>query len=358
MYGDGSITYEKSRKRWIYDYYDNAGKRHRKRFKSKQEANAFKRETRHLKEEEKLQSSGQTVINWVIYWLKTYKEPNLRPSSYARMVQSAKHITPIADYKLEELPPTEVQTLYNELSRTLSTSSISKVHKLLNGAYKEALQLDMIGFNPMDKVTPPQPKQKEIEVLTWREVGKLFRKLRTSKYYSKYYLLFHLLIVTGCRIGELLALKWSDIDLAKREIHIRRNKSNYNGKIGKPKTKAGDRFIPIVFDKTIKLLADHQKSFGGSYVYETENGTTLSYYNIFRIWRKLGVTKKGLHSFRHTAATYGLEKGIPILEMSRILGHADSTTTLNMYGHSIPGYNNQIIRLFSQTATKSATIRK
>ncbi len=88
-----------------------------------------------------------------------------------------------------------------------------------------------------------------------------------------------------------------------------------------------------------------------AFVFATRTGNPLDYQRIYQTWlriQKLSGVKKTIHTFRHTFATVGLAKGIPITEMSRILGHADVATTLNMYSHAIPDYNQKIIEMFNK----------
>ena len=170
-------------------------------------------------------------------------------------------------------------------------------------------------------------------------------------------------MVLGCRIGELLAIKWEDIDFDKREICIQRSKDSGTGQVFRdPKTKAGIRYIPIVYDTCIERLKAMQTSgkitYINGFVFCTESGKALNYGNIRRAWLKiceLAGVNKNIHTFRHTFATAALTKDIPILEVSRCLGHADANTTLKMYGHAMPGFNRHIIDLFQKKKSKSAT---
>ena len=165
-------------------------------------------------------------------------------------------------------------------------------------------------------------------------------------------------------------VKWEDIDFDKREICIQRAKDSGTGQVfHEPKTKAGIRYIPIVYDACIERLKAMQTSgkitYINGFVFCTESGKALNYGNIRRAWLKiceLAGVNKNIHTFRHTFATAALTKDIPILEVSRCLGHADANTTLKMYGHAMPGFNKHIIDIFqkkkSKSATKTATINQ
>ena len=172
-----------------------------------------------------------------------------------------------------------------------------------------------------------------------------------------------LCIYTGIRVGELSGIRWEDIDFDKREICIQRAKDSGTGQVfHDPKTKAGIRYIPIVYDACINRLKAMQTSgkitYINGFVFCTESGKALNYGNIRRAWLKiceLAGVNKNIHTFRHTFATAALTKDIPILEVSRCLGHADANTTLKMYGHAMPGFNRHIIDLFQKKKSKSAT---
>lgn len=361
MYGDGTIWYDKTRKRYCYDYCDNDGKRHRKRFAAEKEAKEFKKAIRAERDKGNLTATTITIGEWVLEFLETYQKPNLRSSSFARQKQSANKLTSIAHISLDQLSGNEIQKLYNSYDGALSTSSISKIHKLLFAAYKKAVALRMVQYNPMQAVEPVKVKCKEMSVFSFSELIRIFRVLRTNECYKKYHMLFYLLLVLGCRIGELLAIRWSNVDFAAQEIYIVASKDSNAGQVfNEPKTKAGKRYIPIVYNKCLERLIEMHKKENNQdvLIFHTSTGNALGYQNLRRIWLqvcKRANVDKNLHTFRHTFATTALAKGIPILEVSRCLGHADANVTLKMYGHSIPGYNQHIISLFQKKKTKSAT---
>mgnify|MGYP002626486227 CR=1 FL=1 len=155
---------------------------------------------------------------------------------------------------------------------------------------------------------------------------------------------------TIMRISELLALTWQDINFQKREIHIHTSKQKGVQEFNDPKTKAGNRHIPIISDKLLKTLKGYRNADGvikmQGFVFETANKGAMDYHRVLSCWQhiqKLTGIKKNIHTFRHTFSTYLLEKGIPVAEVSRILGHADATITYGMYVHAIPNYNKTII---------------
>ena len=363
MYGDCSIFKEKVGK-YSYTtvkYYDGFGRERRKRFPDtkdgEKEAKNFVRSIRVQKETGQLvATSNMSVGQWIIEYMKTYLKPRYRPQTYERTKYTAKKLVPIYNIPLEKITADQIQALYNSYADELSPASIYKIHKLLRAAFKKALVTRKISRDPMEAVEPPKVTQEEVTIFSFTELLRLFRTLR-KKEWQHLYPFFYLLLVTGMRIGELLALKFEDINFEDREIHVCRTKVGRTGnKTNDPKTKAGNRYIPILYDKTLdrirQLRQDGNLTRLTGYLFQTKSGNSLNYNNLRRDWVNIcaaaGIELKHIHAFRHTFATTALAKGIPVLEVSRILGHSNATTTLNMYGHSMPGYNKRLIEQFQK----------
>ncbi len=373
MYGDFSIFKEKYGK-YSYitvKYYDGSGKGYRKRFP---DTKAGEREAkRYAKEIRAQKNAGQLIVStelllgkWIIEYIETYLKPKYRQQTYDRAIYTAKKLLPIYDRPLAKVTSDEIQALYNSYSGELAPATIYKIHKLLSAAYKKALITRKITYNPMDAVEPPKAEQEKIEIFTFVELLRLARVLRSR--WQRYESFFHLLLVTGMRVGELLALQLEDIDLNKREIHINKTKVGRTGNsFNDPKTKAGNRYIPILLDKTVKRIQQLRRQDGNvtrltGLLFQTKNDNSLNYNNVRRDWLKIckaaNIEVKHIHTFRHTFATVLLSKGVPVLEVSRILGHSNATTTLNMYGHAIPGYNQRLIEQFQKHKQVQKQVQK
>lgn len=390
-YGEGSIFHEKIGKYEYHcvQYFDNMGKRKSKRFPYTKEgmksAKTFLKEISKKKSDGVLVTTTHTVSSWIDEYIQTFKINSLRANSLSILVQTYNKIevSPIANIPLDKLNGAMVQNFYNMLAETwkdtegkthqpIASSSIGKVHKLLAAAYKKAVQLRIIGLNPMDTVEPVKVKYKEMSVFTWREIGRIFKaidKLSANKHNTRqrydFRLLFLLLLETGCRVGELLALRWEDINFSKREIHVHATKLKDKQEFNEPKTKAGNRYIPIINDKLLARLKEYRKK--GSlikmqgYVFEDSSGGAMEYRRIVAYWNhicKLTGIEKNVHTFRHTFATYLLEKGIPVAEVSRILGHSSPAITFKMYTHAVPGYNQKIIDQFKRKDNVKKTVKE
>ena len=388
-YGSGSLRKTKvgSYIYWTIRFYDNNGVQKAKRFpfteQGKREAKKFQKEINKKKSDGVLITTTYTVASWIEEYIQTYKVNGLRDSSLLILVQTFNKIevSPIANIPLDKLNGAMVQNFYNMLAETwtdingkehqpIASSTISKVHKLLAAAYKKAVQLRIIGLNPMDTVESVRPHYKEKGVFTWREIGRIFRaidkiaanKSNTRQRYD-FRLIFMLLLETGCRVGELLALRWEDINFNKREIRIHATKVRDKQEFNDTKTKAGNRFVPILSDKLLARLKNYRKKDSiikmQGFIFEDSSGGAMEYRRITGYWKRIkeitGIVGN-VHMFRHTFATYLLEKGIPVAEVSRILGHADATITYGMYVHAIPNYNQRIIEQFQRKGGVKKTV--
>ena len=344
-YGVGSVYQEKSG-RYAAAITDTSGKRIVKRFKTKAEAQNWLTTTRaEMLKNVYVPRSDITVGEWALEYIETYCQ-HLRPNTTKRYLQSAKHLEPIADVQLQKLTALSVQRLYNKLE--MSASSKIKVHKLLKSIITKAHQLEMVNKNIMLAVTPPKAEHKEVEIFTEAEIKKILTTLKDSKYYAKYYTLVYAAIATGARLGELLGLK----SMAVRNgcITINNNLQYINGVPTDfpPKTKAGNRkiTIPSRLEIMLKRLAIDKVIHFDGYIFHTKNGTPYRMSNIAKVWKAIlheaNIPYKNFHVLRHTHATQLLANGVPLLEVSKRLGHSNGSITLNLYGQAIKGFDEQI----------------
>ena len=273
-----------------------------------------------------------------------------------------KKLLPITGYPLNQITADQIQNLYSYYAETLKPATIYKIHKLLNAVFKKAVITRKIIRNPMDAVEAPKVTQDEIVIFTFAELLRIFRVLKRDPRWQKYYTFYYLLLVTGMRIGELCALEFEDIDFENREIHVCKTKVGRTGnKFNEPKTKSGKRYIPVVFPKALQRIrmlrhSDNSVTRVTGLLFRTRLGNALGYNNVRRDWcmicEEAGVELKHIHAFRHTFATAALAKGIPILEVSRILGHSNANTTLKMYGHAMPGFNQRLLADYDRRKEK------
>lgn len=352
--GEGSIVYEKDRKAYRAYIVAPDGRRISKRFKNESDAIAWKNEQLvSMKKGTFVAPSTITVGEWVIEWLQTYKRPAIKQTTYEQYVYLARFLEKIADVKMQELHPMQLQQLYQSLPH-LSGNTINKIHKLLKDMWTKAYRLEMIQKNIMDIVEPPRFEQKEIEIFTQTEIEKILKTCYEHPKLKLRYPMILLAATTGMRKGEVLGLRWCDVSFSDSKIHIRRalQQTQTGMYLDTPKTKASIRKLGITSDvvnalRDLKASITHIDIKQENLCFVTRNNTPISPRNFDRFWHNLlnyaSVNYKKPHVLRHTLATQLLASGEPIVEVSRRLGHSKIGHTLELYGHAIPNYDDKIV---------------
>lgn len=358
--GDGSIYFEKARNKYIAAIVTPDGRRLRRRFDDRNDARAWMTEIKaKIGTNEYVPPTDITVGEWIVEWLHTFKQ-DLRDKSKMQYMNTAQKLQPIANIRLQDISSLTAQRFINSLPPSMAASSRKKVYQLLATTSKKAYRLGMINKDFMEAVEPPTVKQAEIEIFTADEIRKIFYYLKSgvsSQFLKSLYPFFVLAATTGARLGELLALKWHDVDFDNATIHITANLQYIPGKgivINPPKTAAGLRYVtlPPSAVQTLKILKSRYIDIADSYVFHTKSGTPYESTNIRRYWKRLlaaaGVQYKNFHVLRHTHATQLLAANVPILEVAKRLGHSRASHTLNLYGHAIPNKDRDVAAKVSE----------
>lgn len=307
----------------------------------------------------------KSVKDYMETWLTTVKKNELKPKSYDRLEQTLTlDVYPnIGQLQLQAIESKDVQAMVNKLKDAgRAHSSIKKAYEAVNACFKLGVIQKTVKSNPALGVTIPSKKlfpAKKIHFYTKEEVQQLIEQAMicwpngTRRYPLGAFV--PLLINTGLRMGELLALRWEeDVDLENKMITVHNNltfvrdRSKDEKKYmlleqDSVKTDAWqDRSIPIN-DQALAALLDLQKVTGSqTYVMTTKNGTHVSPRNIDRIFRRIAVAAGfpeekiyGIHALRHAFATLLLTNDVDIKTVSELLGHSDVTITYNTYIHVI-----------------------
>jgi integrase len=271
-------------------------------------------------------STAQHLDNWLQATRDTVRIGTWK--QYETIVRL--HIKPtLGRIRLNKLNPLQVQTLYRErLDAGLSARRVRYVHVTIHKALKDAVRWQLIPRNVADAVAPPRPSNPEINPLNAQQT----KTLLTAAEGDRLYALYVLAVTTGMRIGEMFGLKWSDVDLGRGTLQVRRTVAA-DGAINPPKTARSRRTIRLT-KLAIRALRQHEQK--AEWVFASAAGTPIGICNFHKnSWKPLlkraGLPHKRAHDLRHTAATLMLSRGVPVKVVSEMLGHANVSTTLSIY---------------------------
>ena len=285
-------------------------------------------------------------------WLVTVKT-SVRPKTYELYRQTVtSHIVPVLGHiKLKDMRPDHVQSLYNtKLESGASNRTVRLIHTVLHIALNQALKIGLIGRNPSDAVIKPKLIKKEMKTLTDTQVQTLLFAARGTRHE----VLYQLAVTTGLREGELLGLKWSDLDWVTRHVKVQRQLQWLSGQglvFSEPKSAAARRVI-VLGTATIEKLRKHYQQqqwerlaagdrwVENDLIFPTTKGTPSNWRSLVRSFKKLLQTSSlpniRFHDLRHTAATLMLQQGIHPKVVQERLGHSQVSLTLNTYSHVLP----------------------
>lgn len=336
--GDGTIY--KAGNGYRAGFVSPDGNRIYRRFKTYQEASDWLAEMRtDINRGEYVQDSSIPLGDWMVDYLETYKRPNVRASTLSTYYSACKTIEPIAHIPLKDLSSYSLQKFYNSLPAAMSDGSKLKVYNLLNASIRKAAALDMIKDITRNVELPKRRRRKEVEIYTLDEIKKILDFLKSSRY-KRYYLFVKLAVLSGCRVGEIIALRKEHVHSGYIEIVSSAHPAGGKMVINPPKTAAGIRRITLSREFCNELYAH-----AGIYdlVFHNRKGELLDTAVITKAWARIlkyaGVPHKHFHALRHTHATQLLANNVPLLEVSKRLGHSQPSITLDMYGHAIKGYD-------------------
>lgn len=261
--------------------------------------------------------SGKTFKEIKTLWLSSIKEKIL-PETFKNVVINLKHFEILNENKISDIKLFQLQKIFNDMDYSRGYKSNCK--SVLNRIFNFALKNDFIDSNKVQFVELGKKNiVVERKIFTKDEINILWQNLKVNNVY-----IILILIYTGMRIGELLALKVCDIDLNNKVIYIR-----------KSKTSSGIRTIPIP-DKILSLFIENI-SYENEYFILSKNLTPLSYmtfkYRFNVLLEKLGVQKHTIHDTRHTFATMLNNADANSTSIIKLIGHSDFSTTENVYTH-------------------------
>jgi len=273
-------------------------------------------------------------------WLSDYAEIKVKPRTYEDYEQIIRnHLKPFFGKQLlGNITPAQVQTYVSNKARSnLAPRTVNKTVTVLKLILKHAQIWGYINENPARFVVRPRETKKEMEHLDPREINKLLEAASPG-----YYPLLATAVMTGARQGELLALRWCDVDLKRGVIFIRRS---YRPGFGftEPKTKYGNRTV-VISKELVKILEEHKRqcvSKPDDLIFHNREGNPINHANLISrefhpALERAGLRRIRFHDLRHTYVALMISLGENIKFIQRQLGHNSLTTTMDTYGHLLP----------------------
>jgi integrase len=328
---------------------DANGNRKRKAIygKSKQEVQKKLRKAHNANDLGRLPTANKTTVaEYLDFWIENIsKAATSTKDRYQQDIRTK--INPlIGKVRLQHLTGLHIDSVISTAAKDeYSAASQQKIFAVLSKSLNDAVKRDLIGFNPCSKSDKPRLGKTKHTVWTAEQSQAFLKHVAGHRWFA----LFALAMFTGMRQGESLALYWSDIDWTKNEIGISRTLTDNKGKatIGEvPKTDAGNRSIVVplyvmeALDKhRAKMMMDGHPTAGDNLVFVNHAGNIINRNNLVSrtfkpLCEKANVPVLVWHEMRHTTATLLLESGIPINNVSELLGHASSVVTSKIYAHA------------------------
>ena len=326
----------------------------------------------------------QTFKAYCEYVIDMKENRGIKHSTVVRYKELAERIYPVIGHiKLKDLRADHLNDLYTYLSsdgmnkRTggkLSSKTVVEHHRLISTVLEQAVKESLIPFNPAQRAQPPKVFHKEVSYFQPEQIVAIADALNNE--HIKWQALVHLLLITGARRGEILGLKWDKVDFKNERIYICNNVL-YSPDIGiyedTPKSERSKRFVTVP-SETIALLKVYKswqngerKRLGSYYnnygfLFTQDDGSPMHPDSVTDYLDKFS-TKYGLphvnsKAFRHTMASMLYFGGVDSVSISNRLGHAQVSTTANIYAHVMEAADKKNAEVISDIYLKKKDTKK
>ncbi len=300
-----------------------------------------------------VRSDDYTVAEWLRTWFALYAKPNIRPTT-ARSYQGniELHIIPrIGSIKLNKLTGRDIQKLYKDLMENgrlrkaqkskqpgLSSTTVRGIHMMLHNALDRAVKERLILRNPTEDCIIPKIQKREMKILHPEDMKAYLEAAEKRGLLP----MFYLELVSGIRKGEMVALRWEDLDAEHRTISVSKQALSGLGKelvVNRPKTENSIRRISIPQEAVDLLVQEHEKHPESPYLFPSPlTGGMYHPDSVVNLHKKIlkdaGLEHIRFHDLRHTFATTALQNGVDVKTVSSMLGHYDAGFTLCTYTHA------------------------
>ena len=295
--------------------------------------------------------SGQyTVSTWMDTWFENVAKIKVRPSShqtYKGYIDN--HIKPnIGKIPLEKLTTMDLQKFYRKLlskgrverieskdqPKGLSAKTVRNINQVISSAMDLAVAQKIILTNPTNACELPKVEHQEMQTIPTEQLQAFLQEAKATGVYEMYYIE----LATGLRRGELLGLKWTDIDWKNGIIKVRRQIARVDGQIVEAPLKTRNSYRAVtISQQAIEVLKTQKAKTNDTYVFPSPNGGPRSPDSVNNMLRRVleraGIPKVRFHDLRHTFATIALQNGVDIKTVSGMLGHFSAGFTLDTYAH-------------------------
>jgi integrase len=348
---EGTLFYRKDRKRWCAQVSLD-GRRLTKYARTQAECRDWIKDTL-VKIGHGLTFSGTqvTLEQFAKSWMdgKELSRRSYTVLHYRTLFR--KYIQPkLGKMRLQEIQPAHIKQFYlAKKEEGAGARTVQLIHGMLYGVMKQAVKEGLLGRNPVEAVERPKVEQREMQILTEEQA----RQLVIASEGSRFGTLFYLALMTGMREGELLGLKWADIDWMRGVLNVQRQlqmKAGGGFAFVPPKTKAGRRQVKLgqgTLDRLVKhreeqalIRADRGDRWEeNELIFPNTLGRPMEYRNMCLYFKDIlkanGLPNIRFHDLRHTSISFLLDMGTPVNTVQRRAGHSKASITTDTYGHSL-----------------------
>ena len=322
-----------------------------------------------------LSPEDPTLSGFLDTWLADVVEPGVSRNTYLKRRWAANnHLSPaLGHFRLSELEPRAVQALYSRLSREYSLATRREIHVALKMALSQAVKWGLTRRNPLDVVDPPKADRRareeedegEIRALTDGQARELFRASGNSRWRNY----FVAAVRTGLRPGELLGLRWGDLNLGADpgSLRVRRTLDTHSQPtFNPPKSAASRRTVALHWEAQDALVGQKAMLEGEglptgpkALVFPSESGTPMNAGNLrkrhlHRYLKEAGLPRLSLHELRHSFASIMLHEWQVAPDVVRqMMGHRSLRETMGIYGHLMPTAQADVIRSLARMHRKA-----
>ena len=376
--GEGTI-YKRKDGRWCAAYYDEKFNRHYVYGKTQAEVKQKLKKKRDEKPDKDQQSI--TFQDWIEEFLVSYKKNEIKITTYEGYMRIyRKHIedSQIGKTALNQVTTEMLQRYYNDkLNDGYNSKTVRGIGIVIGAALNMAVKLKMLSENPNRYTSIPKKKKYEASVLSAKEVRQIVNNAKSEELYP----IVVTTVYTGMRKGEVMALKWENVDFQKRRIYIKNSLCKIDGdqldekghrharyEILEPKTKESKRMVPMMDEvyEALMLQKERQESDKQRYqeiyldqglVFADACGNYLPQrqfmdkYHTFL--KKYNITDIRFHDLRHTFATLLIESDISMKVVQELLGHSTITTSMDIYTHISDTKKEQALDRLRERSTRA-----